>query len=150
MLVLRYNTRHNKCAPYNFVHTVPLHSFEGTTKENGLHQINVTGVQANTTDRVIRQNKLEAKRLRNKTYYERHKERLNQKKCQYYQENKERVSHTMKEYKNKNKERIAQLAREYYALNKEELASYIKRYNEEEKQEMRNYVQENANQLRVQ
>ena len=57
-----------------------------------------------------------------KQYYEKHKEKINEKNKQYYEENKEKA----KEYYETNKEQAKQQMKEYYEAHKEELKEKAK------------------------
>lgn len=66
--------------------------------------------------------RLAAKREKNRRYYQNNKEKILERHADYYQNNKEKIA----EYNQNNKDKIAEYQAEYYRNNKEKKAAYRK------------------------
>ena len=85
--------------------------------------------------------KKENKRLSDKKYYEKNKEKLLQRQKEYNQENKEKILQYQKEYCEQNREKIKEYKKQYREQNKEKINEYYHDNREKISQQQKQYHQ---------
>lgn len=93
----------------------------------------------------------ECKKIRDKQYYEKNKEKILDHNHEYYKENKEEILEKQLKYYEENKEKILKQCAEYYDLNKKAIIEKQKEYYKEHEEEYflyrRKYRKENKEKL---
>lgn len=92
------------------------------------------------------------KRLYNREYYKKNKEKIRRWVKRYHRKNKEKINRRVKRYYKKNKEKIGRQVKRYYAKNKEKYARRNKRYRIKHKEKLnrhsKRYYAKNKEKLR--